>query len=50
MTHPFVIRAALLYVTQGPLAMFNRIDVEPLSSTELRFNNVWRLRLETRET
>ncbi|WP_314385405.1 histidine phosphatase family protein [Pseudomonas brenneri] len=49
-THPFVIRAALLYVTQGPLAMFNRIDVEPLSSTELRFNNVWRLRLETRET
>ena len=49
-THPFVIRAALLYVMQGPLAMFNRIDVEPLYSTELRFNGVWRLRLETRET
>jgi len=49
-THPFVIRAALLYAMQGPLAMFNRIDVEPLSATELRFNGVWRLRLETRET
>jgi hypothetical protein len=27
--------------------MFNLIDVEPLSSTELRFNGRWRLRLET---
>ncbi|TFY88769.1 histidine phosphatase family protein [Pseudomonas kairouanensis] len=46
-THPFVIRAALLHVMQLPVAMFYRIDVEPLSATELRFNNVWRLRLET---
>ena len=46
-THPFVIRAALLHVLQFPLSMFYRIDVEPLSCTELRFNNVWRLRLET---
>ncbi|EZI28681.1 histidine phosphatase family protein [Pseudomonas extremaustralis] len=46
-THPFVIRAALLYVMQFPLSMFYRIDVEPLSATELRFNRVWRLRLET---
>lgn len=46
-THPFVIRAALLYVMQFPVAMFYRIDVEPLSCTELRFNGVWRLRLET---
>jgi len=46
-THPFVIRAALLQVMQFPLSMFYRIDVEPLSATELRFNNVWRLRLET---
>ncbi|MCF5721808.1 histidine phosphatase family protein [Pseudomonas syringae] len=46
-THPFVIRAALLYVMQSPVAMFYLIDVEPLSTTELRFNNVWRLRLET---
>lgn len=46
-THPFVIRAAMLYVMQFPVAMFYRIDVEPLSCTELRFNGVWRLRLET---
>ncbi|AZE83536.1 putative phosphoglycerate mutase [Pseudomonas orientalis] len=46
-THPFVIRAALLYVMQCPASMFYRIDVEPLSHTELRFNAVWRLRLET---
>jgi hypothetical protein len=30
-----------------PMSMFYRIDVEPLSATELRFNEVWRLRLET---
>ncbi|WP_141065015.1 histidine phosphatase family protein [Pseudomonas lactucae] len=46
-THPFVIRAALLYVMQFPVSMFYRIDVEPLSATQLRFNDVWRLRLET---
>lgn len=46
-THPFVIRAAMLYVMQFPISMFYRIDVEPLSATELRFNDVWRLRLET---
>lgn len=46
-THPFVIRAALLHVLQLPPSMFYRVDVEPLSCTELRFNRVWRLRLET---
>jgi broad specificity phosphatase PhoE len=46
-THPFVIRAAMLYVLQFPVSMFYLIDVEPLSATELRFNKVWRLRLET---
>jgi broad specificity phosphatase PhoE len=46
-THPFVIRAALLNVLQLPMKMFYRIDVEPLAITELRFNSVWRLRLET---
>ena len=46
-THPFVIRAAMLCVMQFPAAMFYRIDVEPLSAVELRFNQVWRLRLET---
>lgn len=45
-THPFVIRAALLHVMQCPPAMFNLIDVEPLSATELRFNGRWRLRLQ----
>lgn len=42
-THPFVVRAALLQVLQG--AAFNAIDVEPLSVVELRFNGIWRLRL-----
>lgn len=42
-THPFVIRAALMQVLQG--AGFNQIDVEPLSAIELRFNGRWRLRL-----
>lgn len=46
-THPFIIRAALLNVMQLPMTMFYRIDVEPLAITELRFNSVWRLRLET---
>lgn len=44
-THPFVIRAAMLYVMQFPISMFYLIDVEPLSSIELRFNGQWRLRL-----
>lgn len=44
-THPFVIRAALVHVMQCPPAAFNLIDVEPLSATELRFNDRWRLRL-----
>ncbi|NMN75333.1 broad specificity phosphatase PhoE [Pseudomonas sp. KD5] len=42
-THPFVIRAALMQVLQG--AAFNQIDVEPLSAIELRFNGRWRFRL-----
>ncbi|MED7670938.1 histidine phosphatase family protein [Pseudomonas moraviensis subsp. stanleyae] len=42
-THPFVIRAALMQVLQG--AAFNAIDVEPLAMIELRFNGIWRLRL-----
>jgi broad specificity phosphatase PhoE len=42
-THPFVVRAALMQVLQG--AAFNAIDVEPLSVVELRFNGIWRLRL-----
>lgn len=42
-THPFVIRAALAHVLQS--AASNVIDVEPLSTIELRFNGIWRLRL-----
>ncbi|WP_166220213.1 histidine phosphatase family protein [Pseudomonas atagonensis] len=42
-THPFVIRAALMHVVQG--AGFNVIDIEPLATLELCFNGVWRLRL-----
>lgn len=42
-THPFVIRAALSHVMQSPAC--NLIDVEPLSTIELRFNGCWRLRL-----
>ncbi|MFW0754928.1 histidine phosphatase family protein [Pseudomonas sp. H11T01] len=45
-THPFVIRAAIMHVMQCPPAAFNVIDVEPLSATELRFNGRWRLRLQ----
>jgi broad specificity phosphatase PhoE len=43
-THPFVIRAALMNVLQCPATSFSRIDIEPLSSLELRFNGLWRLR------
>ena len=42
-THPFVMRAAVMQVVQG--AAFNAMDVEPLSVVELRFNGIWRLRL-----
>lgn len=45
-THPFIIRAAIVYVLQCPVAAFNAIDIEPLSMTELRFNGRWRLRME----
>lgn len=45
-THPFVIRAALMTVLGCPAATFNRIDIEPLSTLELRFNGVWRLRAQ----
>jgi hypothetical protein len=42
-THPFVMRAALMQVLQG--AVFNAIDIEPLAMIDLRFNGIWRLRL-----
>jgi broad specificity phosphatase PhoE len=42
-THPFIIRAALMQVLQGEA--FHSIDVEPLAVVELRFFGRWRLRL-----
>lgn len=42
-THPFIIRAAVIHVMQG--SAFHDIDVEPLSAVELRFTGRWRLRL-----
>lgn len=42
-THPFVIRAALMQVVQGTVS--NAIDIEPLAAVDLRFNGIWRLRL-----
>ncbi|MBO9549690.1 histidine phosphatase family protein [Pseudomonas sp.] len=44
-THPWVIRAALVKVLACPLAAAQRIDVLPLSRVELSFTGQWRLRL-----
>nr|WP_269808014.1 histidine phosphatase family protein [Pseudomonas agronomica] len=44
-THPFVIRAALVNVLGCPMATLNRIDIEPLGVVDLRFNEIWRLRI-----
>ena len=44
-THPFVIRAAILHALAASTYSFNFIDVEPLSRVELRFNERWRLRV-----
>lgn len=43
-THPFVIRAAILHAIEATPASFNFIDVEPLSVVDLRRNGRWRLR------
>ncbi|MFJ4440574.1 histidine phosphatase family protein [Pseudomonas sp. NPDC089422] len=44
-THPWVIRAALVTVLECPLAAAQRIDVLPLSRVALSFTGQWRLRL-----
>jgi hypothetical protein len=36
LTHAPVIRAAILFAVQAPLASFNRIEIPPLTSFELR--------------
>jgi broad specificity phosphatase PhoE len=44
-THPGVIRAAVVYALQIPMHTFWRIDIAPLTVTDLCFNNsVWTLR------
>jgi broad specificity phosphatase PhoE len=44
-THPAVIRAAIVYALRIPAQKFWRFDVSPLTLSDLRFNgNVWTLR------
>ncbi|MFT0516091.1 histidine phosphatase family protein [Pseudomonas faucium] len=44
-THPMVIRAAMMHVLQCPLPAFHRIDVQPLSQLHLGHYGMWRVRL-----
>jgi len=44
-THPAVIRSAVVHVLNAPVQSFWRIDIAPLSLTDLRFNGkLWTLR------
>jgi broad specificity phosphatase PhoE len=44
-THPAVIRGAVVHVLHAPLHSFWRVDIAPLTLTDLRFNGrVWTLR------
>jgi broad specificity phosphatase PhoE len=44
-THPAVIRAAILSSLQAPPTSFWRLDIAPLSTTDLRFNGrLWTVR------
>jgi broad specificity phosphatase PhoE len=44
-THPAVVRAAVVYALKIPVQTFWRIDIAPLTVTDLRFkNSVWTLR------
>lgn len=44
-THPFVIRAAVLQVLGGVPADLHRLDVLPCASLQLVYTGLWRLRL-----
>ena len=44
-THPFVIRAAMLHALAAPLDAFQRIDVQPLAQVRLSHSTQWRLQL-----
>ena len=44
-THPAVIRGAVVHILNAPLSSFWRVDIAPLTLTDLRFNEqVWTLR------
>jgi len=44
-THPMVIRAAVVHCLRSGPGAFRRIDIEPLSVTDLRrYKNDWTLR------
>ncbi len=44
-THPAVIRGAVVHILNAPLHSFWRVDIAPLTVTDLRFNGrVWTLR------
>jgi broad specificity phosphatase PhoE len=44
-THPAVIRSTLVHTLQSPPSSFWRIDIAPLSLTDLRWNcRVWTVR------
>jgi broad specificity phosphatase PhoE len=44
-THPAVIRSAVVHVLNAPVHSFWRVDIAPLTLTDLRFNGkVWTLR------
>jgi broad specificity phosphatase PhoE len=44
-THPAVIRAAIIHVLEAPPRSFWRVDIAPLSLTDLRFNGrAWTVR------
>ena len=43
-THPAVIRAAIVYGLQIPSQLFWRFDIPPLTMTDLRFSRLWTVR------
>jgi broad specificity phosphatase PhoE len=43
-THPAVIRAAIVHGLQIPLQLFWRFDIPPLTLTDLRFSRMWTVR------
>lgn len=46
-THPAVVRAAIVVALDAPADAFWRIDVSPLSITKLHFRSAWTLRIDS---